>query len=175
MLVLQRFSSDPKNTLKAYWPKIKGFLKFKLQRRIAAEFQPAVRAAVESDLESARPDLHSRDLLVDAADYLAFLAAVQEGRAGLGGSSKGKGFLNPLVLPLSQSVSHMSFLACSQRYLPILLHLYLCGSTHINYQATGHECISPSKARFHLEISVNPTRQSMDYSWQCTRRVSCLH
>lgn len=27
--------------------------------------------------------LHSRDLLVDAADYLEFLNAVQQGRAGL--------------------------------------------------------------------------------------------
>lgn len=101
MFVLQRFSSDPKNTLKAYWPKIKGCLKFKLQRHIAAEFQPAVRAAVKSDLDSARPDLHSRDLVVDAADYLAFLAAVQEGRAGLGSSSKSKALLNLLILPLS--------------------------------------------------------------------------
>lgn len=77
---LQRFASDPDNTLKAYWPKISSFLKYKAEKRYAA-MQKVTNEATDEDDDHA--SLHSRDLLVDAADYLEFLNAVQEGRAGL--------------------------------------------------------------------------------------------
>ena len=76
---LQRYASDPENTLKAYWPKISSFLKHKAEKLQAAMQKAANEAADEDDDHAS---LHSRDLLVVAADYLEFLNAVQEGRAG---------------------------------------------------------------------------------------------
>lgn len=76
---LQRYASDPQNTLKAYWPKISSFLKYKAEKLLVA-LQKAANEATDEDDDHAR--LHSRDLLVVAADYLEFLTAVQEGRAG---------------------------------------------------------------------------------------------
>ena len=73
---LQRYASDPDNTLKAYWPKISSFLKHKAEKLLAALHNEGTDEDVDHAL------LHSRDLLVVAADYLEFLNAVQEGRAG---------------------------------------------------------------------------------------------
>ena len=89
-LVLQRIQADPQNTLKAYWPKIQSFLLWKCQRRIECTFNPQQSADTVADQERANPELHSRDCLVDSCDYLAFLSAVEQGRAGLGMSSRGK-------------------------------------------------------------------------------------
>ena len=89
-LLLQRIQADPKNTLKAYWPKIQSFLLWKCQRRIECIFNPQQRADAAADQERANPELHSRDCLVDSCDYLAFLSAVEQGRAGLGMNSRGK-------------------------------------------------------------------------------------
>lgn len=89
-IVLQRVLSDPKATLAAYWPKIQSFLLWKARRRLQSIFDPQQGAAETADPERAHPELHSRDCLVDSCDYLAFLSAVEQGRAGLGMSSRGK-------------------------------------------------------------------------------------
>ena len=96
LCILQRFLADPANTLKAYWPKFKAFLKYKFEQRLAHDFpshQPGQDKGLESkekDMEAAQSHTHSRDLLVDARDYLAFLNAVQQRKAGLGLCSSGQ-------------------------------------------------------------------------------------
>ena len=87
---MQRFLSDPQNTLKAYWPKIQSFLFWKAQRRLDCALDPQQSAAEAANEERANPKLHSRDCLVDSCDYLAFIRAVEQGQAGFGMSSRGK-------------------------------------------------------------------------------------
>ncbi|DBA97666.1 TPA: hypothetical protein ACH3X3_012558 [Trebouxia sp. C0006] len=87
IIQMERYASDPQNTLKAYWPKISSFLKYKAEKLLVA-LQKAANEATDEDDDHAR--LHSRDLLVVAADYLEFLTAVQEGRAGPRVRKKGK-------------------------------------------------------------------------------------
>ncbi|KAL0018486.1 hypothetical protein WJX77_010532 [Trebouxia sp. C0004] len=76
---MERHASDPKNTLKAYWPKISSFLKHKAEKLLVA-LQKAPNEATDEDDDHA--PLHSRDLLVVAADYLSFSMLYKKGVLG---------------------------------------------------------------------------------------------
>ena len=88
--LLQRVLGDPKNTLKAYWPKIQSFLLWKAKQRLANAVDLGQGSTVSDNVDR---ELHSRDCLIDACDYLAFMSGVEQGTAGLGITSRGKQLL----------------------------------------------------------------------------------
>ena len=89
-LRLQRVLGDPKNTLKAYWPKTQSFLLSKAKQRLANAVDLEQGSTVSDNVEL---ELHSRDCLIDACDYLAFMCGVEQDTAGLGITSRGKQLL----------------------------------------------------------------------------------
>ena len=95
---LQRVLGDPKNTTKAYWPKIQEFLRFKAKQRLLRALNPKPFAAEASPMDQAVPELHSRDHLVDSCDYLEFRDALEQGRVGLGITSRGQSVRRVLLL-----------------------------------------------------------------------------
>lgn len=86
----QRVFGDPLNTTKAYWPKQRLFLMWKMQRRLAQTLNPELAAAATNDPEQANPELHSMDCLVDGCDYLEFRDALEQGTVRLGTRSRGQ-------------------------------------------------------------------------------------
>lgn len=84
--------------MKAYWPKIQELLRFKAKQRLLRALNPTPVAAEASPMEQAIPELHSRDHLVDSCDYLEFRDALEQGRVGLGITSRGQSVRRVLLL-----------------------------------------------------------------------------